>query len=78
MKGKLIEINELSLLSPDLENRNDRGLESKHATSVLCVCGESGWIDEDSETVPCPKCGRVYKCYYDNKKLKLVVEEVKK
>ena len=37
---------------------------------MKCECGEQeGWVTCDKETLPCPKCGRVYLGFYDEKKI---------
>jgi hypothetical protein len=39
-----------------------------------CECGMKGCVLEDEKTKPCPKCGRVYECFYSPYEKELVVE----
>ena len=40
------------------------------------MCGKKGWVSENTVTKPCPNCGRTYRCYYEELKNVLVVEEI--
>ena len=39
--------------------------ETRVNQQFMCECGEQeGWVEDGKETVPCPKCGRIYKGRY--------------
>lgn len=49
------------------------------SSEFLCKCKEQkGWITEGRNTLPCPKCGRVYIGYYDKENLTVSGRELTK
>jgi len=47
------------------------------SVEFICKCGEQkGWIAHGEVKIPCPKCGRIYKGAYDNKKYTIKAIEI--